>query len=262
MALKKDHAIVVRSFPLAEVDRIITFCTHQFGKVRAVASGSRRSTSRMAASLELFNIGLLVYFEKPNRDLHRVNSFDVDKPIGTHLRDPLTVAYASYLAELSSEFSLEDDRNPALFELLDEGLDALSMADSVGKLRRIARRFEVRLISLAGYGPRLSRCVVCDDDVATEEASIGVSLGGVLCAAHSRRDRTLVVGRETLDAATRFESEPLRSLSGVELSRRAIVELRRLYGMLLSERLDRRPRCADYVESLERNVDDATPTAR
>jgi DNA repair protein RecO (recombination protein O) len=261
MALKKDRAIVIRSFPLAEVDRIITFCTPQFGKVRAVASGSRRATSRLAASVELFNIGELVYWEKPNRDLHRVNSFDVTNAIGTDLRDPLCLAYASYLAELCAEFGLENDRDPALFGLLEAALDAVLRTTTVGELRRLARAFEMKLLILGGHRPRLDACVVCDEPIASEKVSIGVRLGGALCHRHSGRDRSLVVGRGALEAAAQLASARVHAAGTFDLDARSGLQLRRLMSLLLSEHLERRMRCADYIDLLEKSAEDTSPVA-
>ncbi len=134
MAVEKDSAIVVRSFAFKEADRIITFLTPSFGKVAVVARGSRKARSRLSASLELFNVGELVFFEKPNRDLHNINTFDVTNPIGVRLRDHLAVAYASYLAQLASDVSLEKDENPPLFYLLQSALVAVLAAATVADL--------------------------------------------------------------------------------------------------------------------------------
>ena len=50
--LYRDDAIVLRTHPLGEADRIITLLTRRHGKVRAVAKGVRRTGSRFGARLE------------------------------------------------------------------------------------------------------------------------------------------------------------------------------------------------------------------
>lgn len=52
MPLYRDAAIVLRTHPLGEADRIVTMLGHQRGKVRAVAKGVRRTRSRFGARLE------------------------------------------------------------------------------------------------------------------------------------------------------------------------------------------------------------------
>jgi ATP-dependent helicase HrpA len=52
--LYRDEAIVLRTHKLGEADRIITLLTRQHGRVRAVAKGVRRTTSRFGSRLEPF----------------------------------------------------------------------------------------------------------------------------------------------------------------------------------------------------------------
>ena len=54
MPLYRDEAIVLRTHKLGEADRIITLLTRQHGRVRAVAKGVRKTTSRWGSRLEPF----------------------------------------------------------------------------------------------------------------------------------------------------------------------------------------------------------------
>ena len=79
MPLHSTDAIVIGSHNLAEADRIVVFYTQTGGKVRAVAEGARRIRTRFGGSLQLFTEGRLVYFERPNRTLHKINEFAVTR---------------------------------------------------------------------------------------------------------------------------------------------------------------------------------------
>ena len=52
--LYRDEAIVLRTHKLGEADRIITLLTRNNGRVRAVAKGVRRTTSKFGSRLEPF----------------------------------------------------------------------------------------------------------------------------------------------------------------------------------------------------------------
>ncbi|NUP27814.1 MAG: DNA repair protein RecO, partial [Nocardia sp.] len=54
MRLYRDHAVVLRQHKLGEADRIVTLLTRQYGLVRAVAKGVRRTKSKFGARLEPF----------------------------------------------------------------------------------------------------------------------------------------------------------------------------------------------------------------
>ena len=54
MSLYRDEAIVLRTQKLGEADRIVTLLTREHGKVRAVAKGVRRTSSRFGSRLDVY----------------------------------------------------------------------------------------------------------------------------------------------------------------------------------------------------------------
>src|SRR6266480_6342230 len=88
MALGRSAAVVIGSFPLGESDRVVTFYTRDFGKVRGVAKASRRIRSRFSGALELFTLGELVFFDGGRSELVQVDHFDIVRPFA-HLREDL-----------------------------------------------------------------------------------------------------------------------------------------------------------------------------
>ncbi|QRN79320.1 MAG: DNA repair protein RecO, partial [Nocardiopsis sp. BM-2018] len=50
----RDDAIVLRTHLLGEADRIVTLLTRNHGKIRAVAKGVRKTSSRFGSRLEPF----------------------------------------------------------------------------------------------------------------------------------------------------------------------------------------------------------------
>src|SRR5690625_6459110 len=54
--LYRDEAVVLRTHKLGEADRIITLLTRHHGRVRAVAKGVRRTSSKFGARLEPFSL--------------------------------------------------------------------------------------------------------------------------------------------------------------------------------------------------------------
>ena len=49
MPLYRDEAVVLRAQKLGEADRIVTLLTRNHGRVRCVARGVRKTTSRIGA---------------------------------------------------------------------------------------------------------------------------------------------------------------------------------------------------------------------
>src|SRR3972149_11051130 len=118
MGLKSSEAVVIGGHNLGEADRIVVFYTQSYGRVRAVAAGARRVRSRFGGSLELFTYGRLLYFERPNRDLHRVSEFAILHPhagLGAGLGRLAAGAYAVDLLRGAVE---EGEPPGGLFDLL------------------------------------------------------------------------------------------------------------------------------------------------
>ena len=77
MALLKTPALTLKSRKWGEADRIVTFFTLRFGKVRGVARGARRIKSRFGSALEPFVSSDLNLFEKPQDSLYRITQADI-----------------------------------------------------------------------------------------------------------------------------------------------------------------------------------------
>ena len=77
MALYKTRAIVIKSINLSESDRLVTFFTKNYGKVKCVAKGARKAKNCFWGSLEPMSLIHLIYFGKENQSLYRLNHADI-----------------------------------------------------------------------------------------------------------------------------------------------------------------------------------------
>jgi undecaprenyl diphosphate synthase len=125
MPLYKEQGIVLRTHRLGEADKIVTVMTQGSGKVRAVAKGVRKTSSRFGARLEPFtHVSLLVY--RGRGALDTVTQAEI---IAAHrpLRDDLLLfAAGEAMCEAVDKVAEEHERNVRLFLLLLSGLRALA----------------------------------------------------------------------------------------------------------------------------------------
>ena len=171
------EAMVLTRFDLGEADRVLTLITPNSGKLKAIAKGIRRPTSRLGGSLEPF--------AELTLSMARGRTFDVVTQVSVghawlRLRDSLeSTATAWYLAELADR-SLEE-RHPAepLYALLRRAYELLDAEMDPG---RVARWYEMHLLDELGQRPEVDRCVECDRMLEVDERFRWVPpLGGVLC---------------------------------------------------------------------------------
>ena len=177
MALGKSAAVVIGSFPLGESDRVVTFFSRDFGKVRGVAKASRRPRSRFTGALELFTLGQLVFFDTGRSELVRIDHFDVVHPLARLREDLDRLGHASWAIECVGRLTAERDPHVGLFALLVRTLRSMERIAP----GRVAVCFVIRCLEALGHRPRLDACVECGRRAPFPRARLGE--GGLVCEA-------------------------------------------------------------------------------
>jgi DNA repair protein RecO (recombination protein O) len=161
MPLFTTNAIVIRSLNYGESDKIITFFTQDFGKLKGIAKGARRSRKRFQNALGLFSHLRLNFFDKEGMGLVRAESCDILHSFPKMKEDLRKILYGNYYLELVNEMAGERERNREAFELL---LSFLSNLEEREAQEEHLRLFEIRMLSLFGYRPNMRRCNLCKKD--------------------------------------------------------------------------------------------------
>ncbi len=176
------EAVVLRRTDFGEADRILTLFTPQGGKVRAIAKGVRRTTSRLAGHLEPFTRTQLLLAS--GRDLDIVTQAEGRERLD-HLRDDLWHATAAwYVAELVDRFLEDADPHPRLYRLFTRTLRLLDDGAARPDASRgwlALRYFELHLLDELGYRPAFHQCAGCDTPLTPIENGFSAELGGALC---------------------------------------------------------------------------------
>ena len=251
MPVQKTKAIVLGYHPLGEADRIVVFYTEDFGKVRAVARGARKVKNRLCGRLEILTYGDLVFFERIDKDLHIVNSFDIIEPFQGLREDLLKIAYCSYLAELIQQVGTEGEAEADIFDLT---LNIMFMMKTTHDPEMLARTFEIRLLTSAGFSPQLDSCVVCSCDIGNMTSlGFNVTRGGVLCSECKSTAHAMSISRGTVELMKRMRRTPLELIPRLRIVETSRHELRKLLKSFISFHADiGRLRSLDFLASIER----------
>lgn len=190
MSARESHratGYLLKSLSYGETDLIVTFCTREFGKLKGIAKGAKRSKKRFANVFEPFSLVELIFSRKNHDSLALIEACDIINhysPIRQDLEKTLT---ASYFIDLADHFSQEGKSGDELFTLLHDFLLWLSYENVSDTAVRF---FEMRLLKIAGFEPSLTACVRCKTPVSN-----GVSYyflpreGGIFCAGCARPER-------------------------------------------------------------------------
>jgi DNA repair protein RecO (recombination protein O) len=248
MGLVNTDAIVLRTYNLAEADRIVLCLTRNAGLVRAVAKGARRMKSRFGAALEPFTFIKLDFYEKENRELVTISEAEILKSNFELAAHPDSTEALAYIAELVSEFAPPHEANDKLYRMVKACIDALASLPDRPHL--VVRYFEVWLLRLAGLFPDLSDCAQCNKRFVEDELVHVDSEARPLCrtCSHGMGSVLSIELRRCLTATQKLG--PLEfANSSEQLSAEAETELAEFTHRLLVRAMERRPRTVVGVTS-------------
>jgi DNA repair protein RecO (recombination protein O) len=159
MPVYRDEGVVLRTHKLGEADRIITLLTRHHGRVRAVAKGVRRTSSRIGSRLEPFMVADVQLHE--GRSLDVVTQVETLAPyaagiVGDYRR------YTAGTAMLETAERLTDiEKEPATqqYLLLVGGLRSLAAGEHDPSL--VLDAFLLRSLAVAGWAPSFHDCAKC-----------------------------------------------------------------------------------------------------
>ena len=175
MPTYRDEAVILRTHKLGEADRIVTMLSRRHGKVRAVAKGVRRTSSKFGARLEPFMVADVQLYQGRSLDIvqqaESLGSYGTD--IAAHY-DRFTAANA--MVETADRLS-DAEATPDQYLLLVGGLRALSRGEHVA--RSILDSYLLRVMSLSGWAPSLDECARCG--TPGPHSRFVAQLGGVVC---------------------------------------------------------------------------------
>jgi DNA repair protein RecO (recombination protein O) len=188
VTLLRDSGVVLRTYRLGEADRIVVLATEGHGKVRAVAKGVRKTTSKWGSRLEpLSHVALLLW--QGRGDLAVVNQAEVVDHF-PELRDDLErVACGLSMLEVVDQLALEGNPDPGLYRMLVGALRAL--ADPRTDPVMVVPAFFLKVLAHEGAEPVLHACAACGrPDGEVELVAFDLAEGGALCRS-CRRGRAL-----------------------------------------------------------------------
>jgi len=181
----RDRGVVLRTIRLGEADRIVTLMTEQHGKVRAVAKGVRRTTSKFGSRLEpLSHVALLGW--QGRGDLDTINQVEVLDTFRAVREDLDRVAAGLSMLEVVDQISQERLANPRLYTMLVGAVGALAEHHSP----MVAPAFFLKVLALEGSAPVLDECVSCGEEDDLLLVAFDPVEGGVLCRS-CRRGRPI-----------------------------------------------------------------------
>jgi DNA repair protein RecO (recombination protein O) len=279
--LFRVQAIILKRTDYGEADRLLTLYTPDLGKLRAIAKGARKPSSRKSGHVELFTHSALLIAKGRHLDIvTQADTLDAFAPLRANL-DRLGFAY--YLAELVDQFSVEGDsasrgefhasadpdgapmdtavENQPLFDLLLHSLQWLGEEATDPAL--LARYFELRLLQYVGYRPQLTKCSNCGKPLEPIDNFFSAEAGGVIdpACAQTLRDKTFEYARDlqpislnALKVLRYLQTRDWEAVRALRLNSQAHAEVEALMQRYIAHHLERNLKSVEFLKTLKQSL--------
>ena len=241
------EAIVLRSSPIGEADRLLTVLTPWMGKLRITARGVRRTKSKLGGHLEPLTRSTLTIARGQNLDT--ATGADAREMFSALKENLPRLSAALYLTELVDSLNpLESPNPPGYFTYL-EGLRAIEMQNRTEEL--VLRYLEICLLGQAGFSLELRQCVECRSQLMEGKHRFSARAGGVLCpACQTSLPGVRPLSLEALKVLRFFSTATLSSALMVNVGLALQRELNSLMDSYVRYTLERELRSASFLRSI------------
>jgi DNA repair protein RecO (recombination protein O) len=179
MRFYRCDGIIIRSRDMGEADKLLTIFTRQFGKIRVLAKGARKTKSRFGSSTELLtHCDLLIYGDE-KRELHIISGHSI-RSSNYRLREDIgRLLFGLQVAEIVDLLSPEREENAEAFGILREAVEALDGTDIPPF--NIFASASLKLLRAFGYDMAIDICPICQGRIGVGKVGFDPSAGGFVC---------------------------------------------------------------------------------
>jgi DNA repair protein RecO (recombination protein O) len=242
------QAVVLRSRPFAESDKIVSFLTENYGKITGIAKGAKRSRKRFVNSLEPITLVNLHFHDPPHSSLAFIQASDLLLSFHKLVTSLEKISFASYLVEITDGLIGEREENRLVFQHLRDGLHHI---EESGTSLKFLTWYELKLLRLTGYQPALENCKLCGQDlhaVAAARWHFSPCDGGILCESCSRVRRDLLpLAVTALEALRDLQAEKCMMPSRISLPSSMVREIRSAVLRFIQFHMDKEIKSAPFL---------------
>lgn len=241
MGLLETEALVLRTYNLAEADKIVVCLTRQFGLIRAVAKGSRKLKNRFGAALEPFTLINISCYQKEHQELISLRQVEILKSNFSLFGNSEVLTGLAYMGDLVSDFSPPYQSNETLFRMVKACVEALE--ENPEDLPALLRYFEIWLLKLEGFLPDFRSCSNCHR-VFGEEQNAYVGSDVTLYCSDCSAGKGYVLSKKLHRQLQATHTLPPKAFASEarSLSQQVHRELAEFTNQILGRVLERQPR--------------------
>lgn len=245
MPARETEAIILKTFPLGEADRLVSFLGRTSGRLRGVASGARRIKNRYGSTLEVLSHVQLWYVERETRDLVRIQQCELLESFHRAQSDYGLSTGLAVISEVAERVLPEQEVSDAMFRLL---LLTVREVERRGSWQLPLAYFAFWTVRLGGWLPPLDRCAICGADFGEEPGYHFSQSAGLHCE-HCRKPGMRPLARRARALGELFAGRKLDEIEIPADAERALVELREAAFSWIEFHTERNLQTREFLET-------------
>ena len=245
MPARETEAIILKTFPLGEADRLVSFFGRMSGRLRGVAAGARRIKNRYGSTLEILSYVQLRYVERETRDLVRIQECELLESFHRSQSDYQLSTGLALVSEIAERTLPEEEVDEPMFRLL---LLTAREVERRGSWELPLAYFAFWTVKLGGYLPPLERCADCGSALGEHPGFHFGQAGGLACE-NCRKPGMRPVGKSGRELASAFAGKRLDALELSPQSRKPLEELREALLDWIEHHVERRLGAREFLET-------------
>ena len=212
MPARETEAIILKTFPLGEADRLVSFLGRTSGRMRGVAAGARRVKNRYGSTLEILSHVQIWYVERETRELVRIQQCELLESFHKSQSDYALSTGLAAVSEISELVLPEREATESMFRLI---LLVVREIEQTGEWTLPLSYFAFWTVRLGGWLPRFDQCSRCGKPFGGGAAYYGAGEPGLLCE-KCRRPGMNALHADARGLAERFANERLDRMKRTE----------------------------------------------
>ncbi|MBB6624307.1 DNA repair protein RecO [Clostridium gasigenes] len=245
LSLEKTKAVVIKAQAYKENDKLVWLYTEEFGKVTAIARGTKKSKSRLfALTLPLCYADYVLF---KGKNLFNLQEGKIENSFQGLLSNLEKLTYSSYICELI-DICLEDGENNK--QLYKDFIKCLYLLNTDAlNYEMLIRSFELKLLKSTGYGLNLDQCVSCRKKI-TVTNYISISHFGGVCEMCNRQ-HGMYISKPAYNALRFLNNTDMEKVYRLNINSEVKKDISKVNTLLISSNYARKPKSLEMLNYIK-----------
>lgn len=176
MAEIRARGIIIKQSDYGEGHRMLSIFTEDYGIIKAVSYGVKKTKSKAAASSQFLCLGDFDLYKGNNKDIMTVNSIDTIDGFYPIAEDIKKLSLCVYLADITYNILGNNNPDKRMLHIFLNCIYALAYKNE--DMSKVKAVYELKMMCVGGYMPEMSFCTSCGK---SDIFAFDLLKGGMVC---------------------------------------------------------------------------------